>query len=192
MFLHEKGLELPMEDVADGFQWTDWYKAHYPHMLVPMLELDDGTQIGEAMAICRYFETLHPEPPLMGGNAKERAVIEMWERRSHWEGTGAVEDIFRNSHPLMVDRGLPGTSEPVPQIPALVERGIGRLRRFFNKFDTQLADNRFVAGNHFSVADISTLCTIDYGRWCQLDVPADCKHVRRWYAEVSSRSSATA
>jgi len=192
MFLHEKGLELPMEDVADGFQWTDWYKAHYPHMLVPMLELDDGTQIGEAMAICRYFETLHPEPPLMGGNAKERAVIEMWERRSHWEGAGAVEDIFRNSHPLMVDRGLPGTSEPVPQIPALVERGIGRLRRFFNKFDTQLADNRFVAGNHFSVADISTLCTIDYGRWCQLDVPADCKHVRRWYAEVSSRSSATA
>jgi glutathione S-transferase len=192
MFLHEKGLELPMEDVADGFEWTDWYKAHYPHMLVPMLELDDGTQIGEAMAICRYFETLHPEPPLMGENAKERAVIEMWERRSHWEGGGAVEDIFRNSHPLMVDRGLPGTSERVPQIPALVERGIGRLRRFFDKFEAQLAHNRFVAGDRFSVADISTLCTIDYGRWCQLDVPAGCQHVRRWYAEVSSRSSATA
>ena len=192
MFLHEKRLELPMEDVGDGFQWTDWYKAHYPHMLVPMLELDDGTQIGEAMAICRYFETLHPDPPLMGESAKERAVIEMWERRAHWEGGAAVEDIFRNSHPLMVNRGLAGTSEPVPQIPALVERGIGRLRRFFDKFDKQLAENRFVAGERFSVADITTLCTIDYGRWCQLDVPAECEHVHRWYAEVSSRSSAAA
>ena len=192
IFLSEKGLQIPMEDVADGFQWTAWYKAHYPHMLVPMLELDDGTQIGEAMAICRYFETLHPQPNLMGSDAKERAVIEMWERRSQWEGGGAVEDIFRNSHPLMVDRGLPGTCEPVPQIPALVERGIGRLRRFFDKFETQLADNRFVAGDRFSVADISTLCTIDYARWCQLDIPAHCGNIHRWYSEVSARSSATA
>jgi glutathione S-transferase len=192
MFLHEKGLQLPMEDVSDGFEWMDWYKAHYPHRLVPMLELDDGTQIGEAMAICRYFETLHPEPPLLGETAKQQALIEMWERRAHLEGGAAVEDIFRNSHPLMVNRGLPGTAEPVPQIPALVERGIGRLRRFFDKFDRQLAENRFVAGDRFSAADITTLCTIDYGRWCQLDVPAHCQHIQRWYADVSSRPSATA
>jgi glutathione S-transferase len=80
----------------------------------------------------------------------------------------------------------------VPQIPELVERGIGRLRRFFDKFDRQLADHRFVAGDRFSVADITTLCTIDYGRWCQLDIPAHCQQIRRWYAEVSCRSSATA
>ena len=107
------------------------------------------------------------------------------------EGGGAVEEIFRNSHPLMVDR-LPGTSEPVPQIPALVERGLGRLRRFFDRFDRQLASDAFVAGDRFSVADISTLCVIDYARWCQLDIPAHCENVRRWYAKISARASAAA
>jgi glutathione S-transferase len=192
IFLREKALQVPVEDVADGFQWKPWFRAHYPHLLVPMLELDDGTQIGEAMAICRYFEILHPEPNLMGRGAKESAVIEMWERRAHWEGGGAVEEIFRNSHPLMVDRGLPGTFDPVPQIPALVDRGMGRLRRFFEKFDAQLAGNPFVAGERFSVADISTLCAVDYARWCQLDIPAHCRNILRWYAQVSARASATA
>ena len=192
MFLHEKGLNVPQEDVADGFALSDWFKAHYPHAMVPMLELDDGTQIGETMAICRYFETLHPDPCLMGAGAKERAIIEMWQRRAELEGGAAVEDIFRNSHPLMVDRGLQGTSEPVPQIPALVDRGMGRLRRFFEKFDGQLSENRFLTGDSFSVADITMLCAIDFARWCQVDIPAGCPHIHRWYAEVSSRSSAAA
>lgn len=191
MFLHEKGLDLPMEDVVDGFQLAGWYKNYYPHRLVPMLELDDGTQIGEAMAICRYFETLHPEPSLMGESARERAVIEMWERRSELEGSAAVENVFRNSHPLLVDRGLPGTSEPVPQIPALVERGVAQLRRFFEKLERQLGECHFVAGERFSAADISVLCAIDFGRWCQLDIPPHCTRVRGWYAEISSRPSAS-
>jgi glutathione S-transferase len=181
-----------MEDVADGFRLSDIFVQLYPHAMVPMLQLDDGTQIGEALAICRYFEVLHPARPLMGADAQHCAMIDMWERRACQEGTGAVEDIFRNSHPLMVDRGLAGTVEPVPQIPALVERGRHRLRRFFAKFDRQLADHRFVAGESFSVADITTLSAIDFGRWCQLEIPADCTHLLRWYAEVSVRPSASA
>ncbi len=192
VFLHEKGIEVPMEDVADGFRLSDAFVRMYPHAMVPMLQLDDGTQLGEAQAICRYFEELHPETPLMGSDAQQCAVIDMWERRACYEGTAAVEDIFRNSHPLMVDRGLAGTDEPVPQIPALVERGRHRLRRFFTKFDRQLADHHFVAGDTFSVADITTLCTIDFGRWCQLEIPAECTHLHRWYAEVSVRPSASA
>lgn len=192
IFLYEKGVNVPQEDVVDGFALSEWYRTHYPHAMVPMLELDDGTQIGETMAICRYFETLYPDPCLMGEGARERAIIEMWQRRAELEGGAAVEDIFRNSHPLMVDRGLQGTSEPVPQIPALVDRGMGRLRRFFEKFDGQLAKNRFLAGDSFSVADITMLCAIDFARWCQVDIPAGCTHVQRWYAEVSSRPSAAA
>lgn len=192
MFLHEKGIDVPMEDVADGFRLSDGFVRQYPHAMVPMLQLDDGTQLGEALAICRYFEMLHPLTPLMGSDAQQCAVIDMWERRASSEGMAAVEDIFRNSHPLMVDRGLAGTDEPVPQIPALVERGRDRLRRFFVKFDRQLVDHRFVAGHTFSVADITTLCAIDFGRWCQLEIPTDCRHLHRWYAEVSARPSAGA
>jgi glutathione S-transferase len=181
-----------LEDVADGFQLAAWYKTFYPHALVPMLELDDGTQIGETMAICLYLETLHPMPSLMGEGAKERALIEMWERRSELEGSAAVDNVFRNSHPLMVDRGLAGTSEPVPQIPALVERGMAQLRRFYDKLEKQLSENHFVAGERFSIADVSTLCAIDFGRWCQLDIPTHCKDVLRWYSEISSRPSVSA
>lgn len=194
MFLAEKGIQVDTIDAvaADGVSLADWYVERYPHALTPMLELDDGTQIGEAMAICRYFEALQPDPPLMGSDPTEKAVIEMWERRAYNEGMGAIEEVFRNSHPLMVDRGLPGARAPVPQIPALVDRGMGRLRRFFDKIEDQLSKHPYLAGERFSVADITALCSLDFGRWCRLDIPEDCKSVQRWHTEVSSRPSALA
>ena len=192
MFLAEKGLRVELVNATEGTKLADWYVEKYPHALTPMLELDDGTQIGETMAICRYFEMLYPDPPLMGRTPLECACIEMWERRAYNEGLGAVEEVFRNSHPMMADRGFGGTTEAVPQVPALVERGQGRLRRFFDKFARQLADNRYVAGEHFSVADITTLCAIDFGKWCLLEVPPHCSSIKRWYAEVSARPSAMA
>lgn len=123
IFLRGKGIEIPTVDVNDNFRLADWYKERYPHAIVPMLELDDGTQVGESIAICRYFDDLYPQPNLMGKEARDKAVIGMWERRAYLEGSGVFEEIFRDSHPLMVERGLAGTDEPVPQIPALVERG---------------------------------------------------------------------
>ena len=77
-------------------------------MMVPMLELDDGTCICEAMAICRYLEELHPEPPLMGIDAKDRAMVAMWEKRANEEGMLPASELFRNTHPCFADRGLPG------------------------------------------------------------------------------------
>lgn len=192
IFLQEKRLEIPMEDVAEGFALAGWYRQQYPHAVVPMLELDDRTQLGEALAICRYFEECQPDPPLMGVGARDKAVVDMWERRAYLEGAGAVEEVFRNSHPLMVNRGLAGTDEPVPQIPVLIERGKRRLHRFYEKFDQQLAGSRFVAGDRFSIADITTLCAVDFGIACQLDIPESSVHVRRWHAEISTRPSAAA
>jgi glutathione S-transferase len=129
------------------------------------------------MAICRYLEDLFPEPKLMGGTAKEKGLVEMWERRAYDEGLIGCAEVFRNSHPEFVDRGLPGSLEPVPQIPALIERGKGRVRRFYRKFDAQLATHRFVAGDKFSVADITTLCVVDFAKFNGLDIPSDCPHV---------------
>ncbi|MBX9962874.1 MAG: glutathione S-transferase N-terminal domain-containing protein [Burkholderiales bacterium] len=192
MFLEEKGIVVPTIDANDGMALADWYCELYPHRMTPMLELDDGTQLGESVAICRYFETLHPDPPLMGTDAKDRALVEMWERRAYLEGAAAIEEIFRNSHPICVGRGLQGTAERVDQIPVLVDRGRARLRRFYDKLERQLDGNRHVVGERFSIADITTLVSIDFGRWCQLDIPAACINVQRWYSDVAARPSAAA
>ena len=137
---------------------------------MPLLELDDGTCIAEAMAICRYFEELYPEPPLMGADAREKALIDMWES--------------------FTGRALPGAPEPVEQIPDLVERGKKRMGWFYKKFDDQLETNEFVAGDRFSVADITTLCSVDFARFCRLEIPESCGNVARWHASVSARPSA--
>lgn len=192
MYLAEKNLSVPVEDAGDGFQLSAKYKAKYPVALVPMLELDDGTQIGEAMAICRYFETLHPNPPLMGIDAKEAAVIEMWERRAYDEGLIGGAEVFRNSHPLFVDRGLPGYADPVPQVPALAIRGRQRLHQFFQVFDHQLANNRFVAGDHISVADITALCSIDFAKMLDVVIPDEFSDLIRWCEMMCARPSVIA
>ncbi len=192
MFVLEKGLSLPAieEVIGDHLRLRPEYLNKWPHALVPMLETDDGTQIGEAMAICRYLDDLYPDPRLMGTTALEKAVIEMWERRAYEEGMVGCSEVFRNGHPEFVDRGLPGSLEPVPQIQALIDRGKGRVGRFYRKLNGQLANHRYLAGDNFSVADITALCATDFAKVLKLDIPADCPHFARWYGEVSARPSA--
>lgn len=192
IYLAEKGLSVPTEEVgAEGASLKPEFKARYPHALVPMLELDDGTQIGEAMAICRYFETLHPSPPLMGTDAKDKAIVEMWERRAYDEGMIGAAEVFRNTHPLFVGRSIPGYINPVAQQPALIERGRQRLQKFFDTFDRQLANHEFVAGDRISVADITALCAADFARrLAKVPMPASCTNLVRWYQGMSARDSA--
>jgi glutathione S-transferase len=193
VFLAEKGTTVPMEDVGGETQLHPQFIEKYRHALVPMLELDTGTCIWEAMAICRYFEDLYPDPPLMGVDAADRAIVDMWERRAYEEGLLGAEEVFRNSHPAFKDRGLAASAEPVPQIPDLIERGRRRLRRFYSQLDQQLATNEFVAGQRYTVADITTLCAIDFAKWTDNNgVPPGCANLRRWYAAVSARPSASA
>ena len=193
IYLAEKGIEVPLEEVGgEDFRLKPDYVAKYPHAMVPMLELDDGTQIGEAMAIARYFEEVQPEPPLMGVDAKDKAIVEMWEKRANEEAMLAASELFRNTHPAFADRGLPGSAEAIPQLPELIRRGKERLARFFNKLDEQLAHNPFVAGSRYTVADATALCGIDFAKWSDVDIPPACTNVRRWYDEVSARPSAKA
>ena len=193
IYLAEKGIKVDLEEVSgEGFRLLPSYIAKYPHAMVPMLELDDGTLIGEVMAIARYFEELHPDPPLMGTHAKDKAIVEMWERRANEEGMLAASELFRNTHDAFAERGLPGSALPVPRIPALVDRANARLARFFSKLDKQLADNEFVAGSRYTIADVTTLCGIDFAKWTAVEIPPDYKNLRRWYDAVSARPSAKA
>ena len=193
MFLKEKGIQIPVVEAGtkDSTKLSEDYLTSDNQRTVPALELDDGTRIGEAMAICRYLETLHPELPLMGRDPLEGARIDMWERRADMEGIGAVSELFRNSHPAFEGRGLPGCAVHIKQIPELAERGRARMNWFFEKFDAQIGDNPFITGANFTVADITAFCAIDFGRKvCKVKIPNSCVNFTRWYEAVRARPSA--
>jgi len=192
MFLAEKGISVPtvQVDLRKGEQFTPEFRAINRDCTVPVLVLDDGTAIPDAIAICRYVEELHPEPALMGRTPVERAVIEAWQRRIERDGFYAVMEAFRNSTPGLKGRALPGP-DAYDQIPALAERGRARLQHFFAMLDGRLAGKDFVCGE-FTVADITGLITIDFAGWAKIKPPEQMIHLHRWHAAVSARPSAKA
>jgi glutathione S-transferase len=194
MFLAEKNLTVPSTQIntREREQFSEDFKKVSPRCIVPVLELDDGTCIAESVAICRYFEEIRPEPALFGRDAKEKALIEMWNRHAEADAYGAAGEMVRNSAPMFADRGLPGRPGGVPQIPQLVERGRQTLDGFMHYLDDQLASNAFVAGDAFSIADITVFVTIDFSQRANYEVPADCVNVRRWRDEIAKRPSAEA
>ena len=194
MFLAEKGIEVPSVQVntRESEQFGETFRAINPYSQVPALELDDGTIITESVAICRYFEETHPEPPLMGRDAKDKAIVEMWNRRAELEGYMAVSETARNALPMFADRGLAGMPGGVPQIPALVERGKARFGRFVAHIDERLGDSAYLAGDDFTIADITAFVTIEFSGRADLGIPDDCANVARWHAQVAARPSAEA
>jgi glutathione S-transferase len=154
-------------------------------MRVPALVLDDGTVITESIAICRYFEALHPNPALFGGGALEIARIEMWNRRLELHFLFPVSHVFRNSHPAMKEM-------EVPQVPAWAEANKPRILDFITFLDGALEKRQFVAGDGFSVADITGLVAFDFMKPAKLVVPDELGNLKRWHAEVSARPSASA
>jgi glutathione S-transferase len=193
MFLAEKGVTVPLEqvNVREMAQFEPGFRTLNPYAVVPVLELDDGTCIAESVAICRYIEELHPEPPLMGVDAKDKAIVEMWNRRAEHDGLMAVGETVRNLLPLFEDRALPGT-RGVPQIPALVERGRASAMRFFRHTDTRLGESEFLAGPRFSIADITAWVATAMAARGEIAVPEQCTNVKRWFDAIAARPSAEA
>jgi len=193
IFLAEKGITVPtvQVDLFKGEQLADAFRAINPDCTVPVLELDDGTRIADAVAICVYFEALRPAPPLMGRDPQEKAIIAAAQRRAEREGFHAMVEAFRNFTPGMKGRALPGPDN-YAQIPALAERGRARVERFFATMEAALVDRAFVCGSAYSIADITTLVTVDFAKWIKLAIPDDSIHLRRWYDAVSARPSAKA
>lgn len=193
IFLAEKGIgvETVQVDLASGEQYGEAFRRVNPDCVVPALELDDGSCISEVLAICQYFEELQPEPSLMGSSIEARARVTMWNAKVEQQGLLAMADAFRNAAKGLKGRAVTGP-DAYEQIPELAERGRQRAARFFRRLDQQLADHPFVAGDTFSMADISALVLVDFARWIKLDLPDDATHLARWYGEVSARPSAAA
>jgi glutathione S-transferase len=187
IFLAEKGLKVPTEPVDLGSlqQRSETYTAINPMQRVPSLVLDDGTVITESMAICRYFEALHPDPPLFGRSPLEIALIEMWSRRAEFHLYLPVSSVFRHLHPamkVMVD----------PQVAAWGEANKPEIFSFLRFLDGELGRRPYIAGEQFSVADITALIAVDFMKVSKLAVPEELAHVRRWHQAVSARPSAAA
>lgn len=187
VYLAEKGITVPTEPVDLGAmqQRSASYTAINPLQRVPALVLDDGTVITESMAICRYFEFDHPEPPMFGTGRLEQALVEMWNRRVEFHLYVPVSQVFRHLHPAMKE-------SEVPQVAAWGEANKTRVAEFLPILDHQLAAHPFVAGAHYSVADITAMIAIDFMKPAKLAVPPEYRNIARWYAQVSARPSAKA
>lgn len=194
MFLAEKGVAVPTVEIniREGENLKPEFLRINSRGTLPVLELDDGTTIDESIAICRYIEELHPEPSLMGNGPLDKAVVESWQRHMEFDGLLPMSEVFRNSFPGFSARGIPGVIDPVPAIPALVERGTASLHRFYARLEQRLAETPFVAGERYTIADITALCAVDAAtRYLNLPIGDAQGNCRRWHKTVSSRPSAT-
>lgn len=194
MFAAEKGIELEMVtvNIREGEQFNETFQAISPNRTVPVLELDDGTTLCDSFAIWRYLEEIQPEPPLLGRDPVEKAIVEQWLRRVELEGYQAVVEILRNSAERFKDRALPSAT-PFAQIPELVERGRKRISLFFDLLDERLRESDYVAGSTFTAADIHALVTVDFaGRAVEISPPDGLAALKAWHGRVSARPSATA
>jgi len=193
IFLAEKGVSVDtvQVDLGSGEQFSEAFRKINPDCVVPALQLDDGTCLSEVMAICHYFEELHPDPPLIGTTPEERAIVLMWTAKVEQQGLWAMAEAFRNSTKGLTNNAVPGP-DPYPQIPDLAERGRKRVYKFFERLDGQLADNEYVAGNSYSMADIAAMVVVDFAAWIKIALPEDAENLARWYKAVSSRPSAGA
>ena len=186
VFLAEKGVQVPYEDVDIGkaVNRQPEFRKKNPMAGVPVLELDDGTCIAESVAICRYFEELHPEPNLFGVGAKERAQVDMWNRRMEFNLLQPIADTFRQRHEFFKGR--------IRQVPEYADIQRLNAEDSLKWLDGELANRNFIAGDRFTVADITAMIAVDFGRVSKIAIQPDQKNLARWHAEVSARPSAKA
>ena len=187
IFLAEKGIEVPRQhlDIMAGEHKVPAIAKLNPFSRLPILELDDGRVIAESIAICRYFEAVQPEPRLFGTDAIDQAMVEMWQRRAEQMLFMPVSYAFRHGHPRMAHL-------EAPQVKEWADANFARVTQMLDYLDGELKHRRFIAGERFSVADITALCAIDFMKVVRLSLGDGHGDLRRWHGEVSSRPSASA
>lgn len=193
MFIAEKGLDIPNTqiDLGSDEQLKPEFLAINPDATVPMLETDEGVLLSETVAIAHYLEQLCPEPPLMGKTPTEQALVLMWNNIVEQQGMIAVAEAFRNSSDFFKNRAIPGPINHA-QIPALADRGRKRMDQFFDRVNQRLQDSPFLAGNDYTLADISLLAITDFSRVTKYRATNDRPALAQWHADASARPSAKA
>lgn len=187
IFLAEKGLTVPTTELSiiKGEHKAPEFTAKYPQGQLPVLELDDGHVIGESVSICRYFEALHPEPPLFGNNPLNIAEIDMWIRRVEFTLMHPVGQIWMHTHPFTA-------RVVVPQFTEFGESNRPKALAAMQRIDELLKSRSYLAGENYSMADIVLLCTIDFAGFIGVAMPENLTALKGWHARMSARPSASA
>ncbi len=187
IFLAEKGIEVETRTVdilKDEHKSPEFAKLSPLHRL-PVLQLDDGTVIAESVAICRYFEEINPEPPLMGKDRMDRVMVEMWQRQVEFNLLWQASQVMRHLIPTLA-------SIENPQVPEWGKANIPRLHRAYHWLDDVLTGQPYIAGDDFTITDITALCAIDFAKLAKVEIAPEHEHLKRWYDSVSSRPSTKA
>ena len=185
MFLAEKGVEnveFVQLDLKRGDNISDEFKQINPLAKVPVMELDDGSYLSESVAICRYFEADKALPALMGQTPMQQANIEMWQRRCEIYFMNLIGMGFQHSSGYFADRMTP--------VPEWGQECVKDAAKFMPILNDHLAENEFIGGDEFSIADITAFVSIDFARVIKLRMSEELTHLKRWYDLINSRASA--
>jgi len=186
IFLAEKNLKVPMKQVSimKGEHKSEEFRKISPSAKLPALVLDDGTVILESVAICRYFENLHPEPPLLGRDAMDKVIVEMWHRRMEFEVMLPMALAFRNTFSPLATMWK--------QYKDFGEQQKRVADRRLEMLDRELEGRPFIAGEHYTIADIRVQTSFDLFRLAGFEIKEEWINLKQWYETVSSRPSAKA
>ncbi|MEZ5998335.1 MAG: glutathione S-transferase family protein [Hyphomonas sp.] len=186
-FLRAKGkldaVDLEEVSIMKQEHKTPAYREVSPYAQVPALILDDGTKITESRAICTYFEGIFPDPNLMGADPKEKALIEMWDRRVEMMFFVQFATWFRNAHPAMAPLEVPQSAESAA-------KGEKAAKKMAERIDAHLADNEFMAAGRFSIADITLYITCGFCRVMKWAPHKEHANLGRWHEAMTARGFA--
>jgi len=190
IFLAEKGIahETVSVDLRSGEQLSDAFRKVNAQCTVPVLHTDDGLTLTDNAGIAAYLEARFPEPPLLGSTPREKAEVASWNSRIEFEGLVAIAEAMRNSAPSMANRALAGPVD-YAQIPELAQRGLARVQQFFATLNGLLEEREFIAGDRFSVADITAVVAVDFARVVKLKPGEQHPHLQRWRLAMAQRPS---
>lgn len=190
ILLAEKGIAHTVQivDLAAGEQLSDAFRAVNPACTVPALALEDGAVLTDNAAIAAWAEAAQPVPPLLGRTPLEKAAVASWNAKIEGECMMAIAEAMRNTAPAMKDRALPGP-ENYAQIPELAARGAARLGHFLARFERHMAQQDYVAGDFFSVADITACVALDFARVLKVDAYAGRLALRAWRDRLAERAA---
>lgn len=186
IFMAEKGIELPVEhvDIMAGEHFQEPYLERVGRPIVPAMEFSDGTILTETVAICRYFEDTVLDPNLMGSDPVDAAIVEMWQRRVEQGLLMPIAQVLRHTNPHM--------AVLEKQVPAWGDANRERVQTGLETLDARLSETPFIAGDRFTIADITAIVSIDFMRTIRHAIPDTATHLLRWQDTVRSRPSMAA
>lgn len=192
MFIAEKGIQIETQniDMRVNEQRSEAFLAVNPRATVPALVTKAGQVLSENVAIAVYLEEIYADSPLMGVGAEQKALVMMWNAICEMQGGMAIAEALRNSHPAMKGRALPGPHD-YEQIPELAARGLARIDVFFETLEARLQTSPWLAGDSFTMADITGFVFCDFARVVRKPIPEKCVALTKWFALISERPSAS-